>query len=149
MTVLVAVLQSSPLAVESIVAGIRAPECGAVVVFEGRARSPNEGRRVLRLEYEAYESKARAQLHAIAAETAARHGVRAVAVAHRVGAVAIGEPAMVAATASEHLAEAIRALEELITRVKSECAIWKKEVFADAAAWSGLPSGAAPTRVHA
>lgn len=138
-------LSAEPLDVPSLVARIRRPECGAIVVFEGTTRSPSEGREVVRLEYEAYEARAERQLRAFAEEVGERYGCAGVVAVHRTGVVPIGEPSVVVAAASPHRPEAFAAARELIDRVKAEAAIWKKEIFADGEAWAGIPHEASPS----
>jgi MoaE-MoaD fusion protein len=74
-----AAITAEPLDVARLSALVRDPRAGAVVCFEGVTRT------VERLEYEAYAEMAEPQLRAIAAEHAARQGLCAVAVEHRIG----------------------------------------------------------------
>lgn len=131
-------LSEEALDVAALVARIRAAECGAVVVFEGSTRSPNEGRTVLRLEYEAYEARAEKQLRELAEEAVARWDARGVVAMHRTGTVPIGEPSVLVAVATPHRVEAFEAARWLIDTLKAEVAIWKKEIFDDGEAWAGL-----------
>ena len=135
-------LSDEPLDTAALVDEIRRADCGGLVVFEGTTRSPNEGRDVTRLEYEAYEDRARGQLQQIAEAVAAEHGCGGVVAVHRVGLVTIGQPAVVVAASAPHRGEAFAAARALIDRVKSEVYIWKKEVFADGAVWVGAPDHA-------
>ena len=121
-----------------LVEGLASPECGGLVVFEGRVRATTSGRAVLRLDYEAYEALARRQLGTIARAVASRFRLGAVLAVHRVGTVGVGETAVVAAAAAAHRGEAFAATSELVTRIKAEAAIWKKEVFADGEVWVGV-----------
>ena len=94
---------------------------GAVVVFEGVTRE------VSHLDYEAYEEMAVPMLRAIAEEEGARHGACAVAVAHRSGRVALGEPSVVVAVSGPHRDEAFHAARAIIDRLKAEVPLWKNE----------------------
>ena len=132
-------LSAEPIDADAIVERICSPDAGAVVVFEGRTRSPSGGREVVRLAYEAFEDRALNQLKRFANEIAARKGIRGVAAVHRTGDVPVGEPSVVVVVAAEHRAEAFEGARDLIDRVKAEAAIWKKEIFADGEAWVGLP----------
>ncbi len=132
-------LSAEPLRTQAIVDRIASKHAGAVVVFEGRTRTPNEGREVVRLSYEAFEERATNQLSAFANELAQRDGITGVAAFHRTGDVAPGEPSVVVVVVAEHRGEAFDGARELIDRIKEEAAIWKKEVFADGEAWVGLP----------
>lgn len=116
-------------------AGEPAGRHGAVAVFLGTVRSENLGRRVLALDYEAYEPLAITAFGIIAGEVAGTWpGVR-LALRHRVGRVALGEASIVIAAASPHRAEAFQACRYAIERVKQIAPIWKREMFEDGASW--------------
>jgi molybdopterin converting factor subunit 1 len=111
-----------PLELAALSAAVRDPRAGAVVCFEGVTRE------VPKLEYEAYAEMAEPRLRAIAAEEAARHGLCAVAVEHRTGEVALGEPSVIVAASAAHRGEAFAGARAVIDRVKAEAPIWKVEV---------------------
>jgi molybdopterin synthase catalytic subunit len=117
-----------PLDLAELAAAVRDPRAGAVVCFEGVTRD------VPRLEYEAYAEMAEPRLRAIAAEEAERHGLCAVAVEHRTGTVALGEPSVIVAASAAHRGEAFAGARAVIDRVKAEAPIWKVEIEADGAA---------------
>jgi MoaE-MoaD fusion protein len=105
---------------------------GAVVTFVGRARNrADDGREVTSLEYEAYPEMAEATLTEVAAEVRDRWPDCAVAVVHRVGAVPIGEAAVVIVTAAPHRGDAYEANRYVIEAIKARLPIWKLEHFAD------------------
>ncbi len=82
---------------------VRADSTGAVSVFVGTTRDHFEGKKVVRLEYEAYESMARAEMVKLCQQLREKWGgVRRVAVSHRLGPVAIREASVVIAVSSEH-----------------------------------------------
>ena len=108
---------------------------GAVAVFIGNVRGENLGRRVVELEYEAYEPLAINAFGIIAAEAGeAWPGVR-IAIRHRVGRIAVGDASIVIAAASPHRAEAFQACRYVIERVKQIAPIWKREIFDGGEAW--------------
>jgi molybdopterin synthase catalytic subunit len=137
--VIFAGLTAEPLDAGAIVARVSDDGAGAVVVFEGRTRSPSRGRDVVRLSYEAFEERATKQLDHFAREIAERPGVRGVAAVHRTGDVSVGEPSVVVVVCAEHREAAFAGARDLIDRIKAEAAIWKKEVFAGGDAWVGVP----------
>lgn len=108
---------------------------GAVASFLGTVRNENQGRRVERLEYEAYEPLAVKSFERIAAEAAERWPDTRVAVHHRVGALSVGEASVAVAAASPHRADAFAACRYAIERVKQIAPIWKHEFFAGGDAW--------------
>ena len=104
---------------------------GAVVGFAGVVRDHDGGRTVTRLEYSAHPS-ARQTLADVAAEIAAEsHGVRAIAVSHRIGALEIGDAALVAAVAADHRQAAFDTCARLVDTVKSRLPVWKHQFFDD------------------
>ena len=110
------------------------PGDGALCLFVGVVRDHNGGRRVLRLEYEAYEEMALALMEKIAAECRERWRVTDVRIVHRLGRLAIGEASVAVAVASPHRREAFEACRHAIDTLKATVPIWKKEFYADGAA---------------
>ncbi|MEO3745951.1 molybdenum cofactor biosynthesis protein MoaE [Plantactinospora sp. B5E13] len=103
---------------------------GAVVSFQGVVRDHDHGRSVTRLEYEGHPSAA-AVLREVAEEIAADPDVYAVAVSHRLGALEIGDVALVAAVSTAHRAAAFAACAKLVDEVKDRLPVWKRQLFAD------------------
>jgi molybdopterin synthase catalytic subunit len=104
---------------------------GAVVGFAGVIRDHDAGRSVLRLEYSAHPS-AQSTLAAVLASVAEdAHGVRAVAASHRIGPLAVGEAALVAAVAADHRQAAFDTCARLVDAVKAQLPVWKHQFFAD------------------
>ncbi len=132
--VLRAELTRSPLSLAALVTAVSHPEAGAVVSFLGIVRDREGERRVERLEYEAYERVAGPALAALARECVARWPDARVALAHRVGALAIGEASVAIAVAAPHRAEAFEACRYLIEGVKTRVPVWKKS-FGPGGAW--------------
>jgi molybdopterin synthase catalytic subunit len=111
----------------SVAAAVRDPRAGAVVLFEGVTRDVPE------LRYEAYAEMAVERLRAIGEEEAARHGLCAVALEHRVGRVPLSTPSVIVAASAPHRGAAFTGARALIDRVKAEAPIWKEELTADGA----------------
>ncbi len=126
-----------PLVLSEVVDAVAGPGLGGVVTFTGNVRDETRGRKVVRLEYEAYQAMAERKLAEIGEELARAHGAR-IAIVHRVGVLAPGEAAVVIACAAPHRAPAFRACEACIERLKQDVPIWKREVYADGSAWVGL-----------
>jgi molybdopterin synthase catalytic subunit len=119
---------------------------GAVCLFVGVVRDLNGGRRVLRLEYEAYEDMALPLMEKIAAEARQRWRVTDVRIVHRLGRLEVGEASVAVAVASPHRGEAFDACRYAIDTLKASVPIWKKEFYADGAVWLDKP-GEAPRSV--
>lgn len=104
---------------------------GALVVFEGRVRDHNEGRAVLRLEYEAYEELARREGGRILAEATARFSLLGARAVHRSGTLELGEAAVWVGVLAGHRGEAFMACRWIIDEIKQRLPIWKREHYAD------------------
>ena len=95
---------------------------------------------MIRLEYEAYEGMAEAEMERIASELRARHEVIDVAIHHRVGPVEIGETSVVIAVSAAHRAAAFDACREAIDTLKQTVPLWKKELYVGGEEWIGQGS---------
>jgi molybdopterin synthase catalytic subunit len=107
------------------------PTCGGYVAFEGWVRNHNEGRDVLRLEYEAYEALAVKEGQRIVEEAFDRWRIVAAGCVHRTGDLAIGDVAVWVGVSAAHRDEAFLAARYIIDQVKVRVPIWKKEHFSD------------------
>lgn len=119
-----------------IVEGLKRPEDGACVVFEGVVRNHTRGRRTHYLEYEAYEEMARKQMEQLISQALAEFEIRDVTIVHRVGRLEIGETSVLIVVCSGHRAAAFDACRRLIDSLKRTVPIWKKEYFEDGAMWA-------------
>jgi molybdopterin synthase catalytic subunit len=114
---------------------VRDDECGAIASFVGTVRGSNEGKRVLRLEYEVHESMALAEFERLAERLVRGHGVKRVAIHHRRGAVEVGGVSVVIAVSCARRGPALAACAEAIERLKADVPIWKKEIYPDGHRW--------------
>jgi molybdopterin synthase catalytic subunit len=130
-------IRLTPAALDAmeLVAAVADPDPGGTATFLGTTRREGGLREVAELRYEAYEELALAELRAIAAEAQARFGAR-VAMAHRIGAVAVGEPSVAVAASAGHRTAAFAACRYAIDELKGRAPIWKQTVYADGeASW--------------
>jgi molybdopterin synthase catalytic subunit len=104
---------------------------GAVVGFAGVIRDHDGGRTVTRLVYSAHPTAQQTLAEVVAEIAADCHGVRAIAVSHRIGTLRIGDAALVAAVAADHRGAAFDTCELLVDTVKARLPVWKHQFFAD------------------
>jgi molybdopterin synthase catalytic subunit len=114
------------------------------VTFAGTTRRDNVGRRVLRLEYEAYEPMALSEMRKLADEAGQRWQIVRIAIRHRIGVVEIGQTSVAIAVAAAHRAEAFEACRFAIDRLKEVVPIWKKEYFEGGTVWIGCQTSHPP-----
>jgi molybdopterin synthase catalytic subunit len=124
-------ISAQPIDAQALAASLCNDSAGAFVAFEGWVRNVNEGRSVLRLEYEAHESLAAKEAAFIIEEAKERYGILGAACVHRVGLLEIGDLAVWVGVSSTHRGEAFEACRYIIDEVKARLPIWKKEHYAD------------------
>jgi MoaE-MoaD fusion protein len=134
----------SPIDVAALEREVADPAAGAIVSFTGTTRRDNAGRKVIRLEYEAYEPMALAEMRKLAAEAGTRWKIVRIAIAHRVGVVEIGETSVAIAVSAAHRGEAFDACRFAIDRLKEIVPIWKKEHFEGGEVWIGCQTSHPP-----
>jgi molybdopterin synthase catalytic subunit len=139
----VAALTRSRIDDAALTAAAARADCGAIVSFLGTTRDHHEGRRVVRLEYEAYEPMALEALARIEHEAVARFAVASCAVVHRLGEVPVAEASVAVVVTAAHRGPAFDACRWAMDELKRAVPIWKKEHFAEGdAAWvEGHPLG--------
>ena len=115
---------------------LKAPEDGAIVVFDGFVRNNFKGQRTLYLEYEAYETMALAKMREIGVQVREKFQIRHLAIIHRLGRLEIGETSVWIAVSSAHRNAAFDACRYAIDALKRAVPIWKKEFFAGGAVWA-------------
>ncbi len=137
-------LTREPIRSQALAEELKAPEDGALVVFEGIVRNHSHGRRTLHLEYEAYEPMALRKMQEIGREVKEKFAIDRVGMIHRLGRLEIGETSVAILVTAAHRRPAFEACHYAIDRLKQIVPIWKKEFFEDGAVWA---EGEGQTRV--
>ena len=104
---------------------------GALSVFEGWVRDHNEGRPVIALDYEAFESLANKEAERIIEEARERFEILEAVCVHRVGRLNVGDLAVWVGVSAQHRDAAFKACRYLIDAIKERLPIWKQESYAD------------------
>jgi molybdopterin synthase catalytic subunit len=130
-------VRTGPLSVEEAIGMVAHAGAGGIAIFLGTVRDTNDGRAVTKLEYEAYGSMALAEMNRIRAGIESELAGTRVAALHRVGALDVGDIAVVCAASAPHRDEAFRACRMMIDRVKERVPIWKREHGPDGPYWVG------------
>ena len=129
-------ITESPIVADAVIRRIEHAGNGAICVFYGVVRDHAlSGRQTSFLDYEAYAEMAEAKMTEIADDIRQRWGIERVAMTHRIGRLAIGEPSVVIAVGTPHRKQAFEACEYAIDRLKEEVPIWKKEIGPDGEEW--------------
>jgi molybdopterin synthase catalytic subunit len=101
---------------------------GAVAAFTGVVRAAAKGAAVDYLYLDWYPGMTEASIQAIADAAAERFDIQALTIHHRCAEVRAGEPVVFVAAASAHRRAAFEAVDYMMDRLKSEAALWKREV---------------------
>ena len=90
---------------------------------------------VERLEFDAWEEILPGVLEGLAEQAVEKFGVRSVVMGHRTGSVQPSEPIVCIHVGSVHRAEGFSACSWLISELKNQAPLWKKEVREDGEIW--------------
>lgn len=117
--------------VERLTARVTSPSSGAISVFLGTTRDHFKGKKVKKLEYEAYEPMAKKEIQKICDDIRAKWSVENIAIVHRIGEVPICETSVAIVISSPHRKESLEAIQYGIDTLKATVPIWKKEIYED------------------
>ncbi len=128
-------ISSKPLNIQSAIDWVMSPESGGIDVFIGTVRNSTKGKPVIRLEFEAYEPMAIAEMEKIVKQASDKWPVQKALIHHRIGVLEVGEIPVIIAVSAAHRAAAFDACRYIIDTLKQTVPIWKKEVFEDGEVW--------------
>lgn len=126
-------LSKNTINIQSIYESVKAPECGAIVIFIGTVRNQGiyEGKieEIDSMYVEGYEDMTINKLNVIATEVKQKYGIHDISIVHRIGQINAGEVIVAIAVSSKHRKEAFNAAKYAIDRLKEIVPLWKKEIF--------------------
>lgn len=128
-------LTIEPIDVQQVIDHASSEGAGALALFIGTVRNMTDGKRVVKLDFEAYEKMALSEMEEIAVRAKQQWPIGQVAVIHRTGELQISDIAVVVAVSSPHREEAFAACKFIIDMLKETVPIWKKEFFDDEEVW--------------
>lgn len=128
-------IRDTSLNLTKCLATVASDDCGGTAIFVGTARNETDGRKVLRLEFEAYTTMALKEMEKIALQAVEKWPIKSLLIHHRNGVVAAGEPAIIIIATAIRRDAAFQACRYTIDILKETVPIWKKEIFEDGAEW--------------
>ena len=129
------ILSEKPLNEQACLDFVKTDDSGGIVTFVGTVRNHTKGKRVLRLDFEAYEPMAVSEMQKIAERAVEAFSLKKIAIYHRTGSLEIGEIPVIIAASAAHRGAAFDACEFAIDTLKDTVPIWKKEIFEDGEVW--------------
>ena len=128
-------ISDQPLNIQSCIDWVMSPQSGGIDVFIGTVRDTTKGKRVVRLEFEAYEAMALKEMQKIAEQAYGKWPIQKLLIHHRTGILQIGEVPVIIAVSCAHRDAAFEACRYVIDTLKQTVPIWKKEIFEDGEIW--------------
>lgn len=128
-------IYTTPLNVSNCVDWIMSPQAGGIDIFIGTVRDATKGKKVIRLEFEAYKNMAKKEMEKIAEQAFSKWPVQKILIHHRTGVLQVGEIPVIIAVAAAHRDAAFDACRYIIDTLKQTVPIWKKEIFEDGEVW--------------
>ncbi len=128
-------ITDKPIDILKVIEAASLHEAGAINTFIGTVRNQTSGKKVLRLEYEAYEPMAVSEINKIIDTAGKTWHLLGCAVSHRTGTLMPGEIAVVVAVSTPHRKESFAVCQFIIDNLKETVPIWKKEFFEDGSHW--------------
>ena len=128
-------ITDQPLHPQHLIDLVSSDGAGAINTFIGTVREQTKGKRVIRLEYEAYEVMAVAEMQKIVEKAREQWPIEKVAIHHRTGELMVGDLAVVIAVSTAHRLASFQSCQFIIDTLKQTVPIWKKEIFEDGEVW--------------
>jgi molybdopterin synthase catalytic subunit len=129
-------LQQGPILPEKIASSIAhhqvKTQIGAHDIFLGQVRADEiEGKKVVAIEFSAYEELAEQKIHEIREEAFTKFDITCLHIYHSIGRINAGELCFFVFTSSAHRKAAMDACQYLVERIKAEVPLFGKEIFED------------------
>lgn len=128
-------ITDQPIDVQKIIQAASRHEAGGINTFIGTVRNQTSGKKVLRLEFEAYKPMAISEIQKIIDQANEKWNMLGCAVSHRVGVLAPGEVAVAITVSTAHRKQSFEACQFIIDNLKQTVPIWKREFFEDGDQW--------------
>jgi molybdopterin synthase catalytic subunit len=132
----VIVVTEEDFSVDEVLKKIRSKRTGAVVTFVGVVREEDRGRKIKRMEMEAYKGMAEKELSDLRDKAMKKFGLEEVTIIHRIGSLSPGDNIVLIAVSSGHRKEAFDGAEYLIDELKKVVPLWKKEILENGEVWA-------------
>ena len=128
-------LSQNKIDINKVIQEVASDQAGAIDVFIGTVRNQTKNKKVMRLEFEAYESMAIKELQRIQDRAFEKWPILKIAIVHAIGVLEIGAVPVVIAVSTPHRKDAFEACHFVIDELKKTVPIWKKEFFEDGEIW--------------
>ena len=128
-------LSTEPIQIDQVIKSVESAESGAINIFVGTVRNQSKDKKVVRLEFEAYEKMALSEMKKISDAAVKQWPINKISIIHAIGVLEIGDIPVVIAVSTPHRKASFEACEFVIDELKKTVPIWKKEFFKDGEVW--------------
>lgn len=130
-------LQKEDFSVDQELKKIKNDECGASVIFVGTVKSPMKGKKVLKMELDAYIEMAEERLKEIEDDARQKYSIKESTIIHRYGELFVGDNIVLIIVKSIDRTKSFEGAAYILERLKEEVPIFKKEYLEDNVFWHG------------
>ena len=130
-------LQKEDFSVDQELKKIKNDECGASVIFVGTVKSPMKGKKVLKMELDAYIEMAEERLKEIEKDAKEKYSIKESTIIHRYGELFVGDNIVLIIVKSIDRTKSFEGAAYILERLKEEVPIFKKEYLEDNVFWHG------------
>ena len=130
-------IQEEDFSVDKELKIIRNDECGASVIFVGTVKSPMDGKKVVKLELDAYVEMAEKKLREIEDNAKEKFSIKESTIIHRYGELLVGDNIVLIIVKSIDRTKSFDGAKYILERLKDEVPLFKKEYFEDKVLWHG------------
>lgn len=130
-------IQKEDFSVDQELKKLRNDECGASVIFVGTVKSPMDGKRVIKLELDAYIEMAEKKLSEIQDDAKEKFSIKESTIIHRYGELLVGDNIVLIIVKSIDRTKSFDGAKYILERLKDEVPLFKKEYFEDKVLWHG------------
>jgi molybdopterin synthase catalytic subunit len=112
---------------DEIIAGMKKPELGAIVVYVGTVRSVSGKKRTESLEFSVDDGAISKRLEEIERRARDNFDIADIVMVHRVGTLRVSDNILLIAVSAAHREPAFKACGYIIDNIKIAHALWRKE----------------------
>ncbi len=130
-------IQKDDFSVDVELKKIKNDECGASVIFVGTVKSPMRGKKVVKLELDAYIEMAEERLREIEEDAKEKYSIKESTIVHRYGELSVGDNIVLIIVKSIDRTKSFEGAKYILERLKEEVPIFKKEYLENNVFWHG------------
>lgn len=130
-------LQKEDFSIDYELKKIKNDKCGASVIFLGSVKSEMDGKKVTKMELDAYAEMAEKKLREIEVDATKKYDIIESSIIHRYGELFVGDNIVLIIVKSIDRTKSFEACKYILERLKEEVPLFKKEYMEDKVIWHG------------